>query len=299
MSVAAAHASSDRSWQMPAVILVAAVLASTAPLAVLLIGPLVLGVPHIVGDLRVLWLGRPGGFGGKAAWLTAAGLLGMTLLRIATLADGVPRLPYELLCGMGAVAAAAWSGAHSLRRRLVCAAPILVAAWLCWRFPRESVVTLAHGHNAVALVLWIAWNPSRSESLRVAALYVLGAAWVVFASNTSLVGTELGGLEGARMLGELAPKLSGDFADAVVRSFAFAQLVHYGIWSWNLPGGARWDLRAHLGSTALWLCVVVALAVPMLGAVAPAETRQAYLQLVLAHGWLELAVAAFLLAKGK
>ncbi len=298
MSVAVSHMSTDRSWRMPAVILVAAALASTAPLTVLLIGPLVLGVPHVVGDLRVLWLGRPGGFGGQAAWLTATALLAMTVLRGATMADGVPRLQYELLCGLAAVAVAAWAGATTPRRRAAMVLPLLVAAWSCWRFPRECVLALAHGHNAVALVLWIVWNRSRSESLGVAGTYVLSAAWVVFVSDASVVGAVLGGLDGTQMHRELAPSLSVDLADAVVRSFAFAQLVHYGIWSWNLPGGTRWELRSHLGKTALGACVFVALAVPLLGSIAPAETRQAYLQAVLAHGWLELAVAAYLLAKG-
>ncbi len=298
MSSARVDVAPDRAWRMPIVILAAAGLASTAPLLVLLAGPILFGVPHVLGDVRVLWLARPGGFGGRAAWLAAAALLAMTCLRVTNLFDGAPRLQLELLCGIAAIAIAATSGARTMRRRVAWALSLALAAWVSWLHPRACILALAHGHNVIALVVWLAWRPLRAGSIRVVALYGLGAAFVALATTGSIRGESVGGLDGARILSELAPQLTGELADAVVRSFAFAQLVHYGIWAWDLPGGTRWDVRAQLGGLGFGACVILILVVPLLGIFAPAETRSTYLQVALAHGWLELTVGAYLLAKG-
>jgi hypothetical protein len=57
-------------------------------------------------------------------------------------------------------------------------------------------------------------------------------------------------------------------------------------------------VRAQLGGLGFGACVILILVVPLLGIFAPAETRSTYLQVALAHGWLELTVGAYLLAKG-
>ncbi|MBM3987445.1 MAG: hypothetical protein FJ294_05765 [Planctomycetes bacterium] len=289
----------ERAWnaRLPLAIAVAALLAAVAPLGALLIGPIVFGVPHVIGDMRALWLRKPGGFGGATAACVALALLAMTLLRIVLLTGAPIPIEAELACGIAAVACAAIGGARGRRSRLYWALGVAVLGGLALLAARETLLLLAHAHNLVALLLWLAWSPSRGSRRGVLLFYIVGAACVAAASNASVGREALGAFDGARLVRELAPGLENPLGDALVRSFAFAQLVHYGIWSWQLPGGSRTTLRQDFGLRGLWLCALVCIAVPICGWFAPVETRSTYLQIAIAHGWIELSVIAYLLAR--
>src|SRR5262245_55001832 len=97
---------------VPMLVAAAAVLSWLAPLPLVLIGPLLLGVPHVIGDVRVLWLGRPRGFGGSAARAVLAPLFVLTLLRGASPLGLGSNPALEIASGLVAVLPAATMGAR-------------------------------------------------------------------------------------------------------------------------------------------------------------------------------------------
>ena len=109
----------------------------------------------------------------------------------------------------------------------------------------------------------------------------------------------------------LAPGLDGAGALAITTSFAFLQSIHYAVWLIAIPaadrpgdGGRAWrtawrDLRRDLRRAGVWLVVGLALLVAVEGVVSMAPTRRLFLSLATFHGWLELAVLAYLLARGR
>jgi hypothetical protein len=70
-------------------VVVSLAIAFVAPVSAMTLGPLLLGAPHLVGDLRVLWLQRPGGILDAEILRIFVPLLAMTLVRPA-LAIGFP-----------------------------------------------------------------------------------------------------------------------------------------------------------------------------------------------------------------
>jgi hypothetical protein len=108
----------------------------------------------------------------------------------------------------------------------------------------------------------------------------------------------------------MAPGLPDAPALAVTTSFAFLQSIHYAIWLIAIPaadrpgdGGRAWrtawrDLARDVRPA--WLSVIAALAllVAIAGVVNMEPTRRLFLSLATFHAWLELAVLAYLLARG-
>lgn len=280
------------------VIGLAALLGTLAPLYALLIGPLLFGVPHLIGDFRVLWLGKPGGFGGRTAWCVAGALLVMTGLRVGKLLGWPLPIEAEIACGVAAIAMAAIGGAPDPSARVVWTIGVGILGMISILRARETLLVLAHAHNLVAIALWLAWSPRRNTAMGVTASYIGAALFVIFFPFETATVAKIGDFESARMARELAPGLSQPFAEVLLRTFAFAQMVHYGIWSWNLPGHSSRSMWQDLGRPGLWLCVLACILVPLLGLLAPTLTRSTYLQLAIAHGWFELAVLTYLVARG-
>jgi hypothetical protein len=91
--------------------------------------------------------------------------------------------------------------------------------------------------------------------------------------------------------------------------YAFAQSVHYVVWLRLLPEDDRKSptprsfaqsyraLRADVGSLALWLFTLAALALAVWAAFDVGRARNGYIQLAFFHGYLELAAGALLWAE--
>jgi hypothetical protein len=91
--------------------------------------------------------------------------------------------------------------------------------------------------------------------------------------------------------------------------YAFAQSVHYVVWLRLLPEDARRSptprsfaqsyraLRADVGSLAIWLATLTALALAVWAAFDVGRARNGYIQLAFFHGYLELAAGALLWAE--
>ena len=272
-------------------------IAFAAPVSAMTLGPLLLGAPHLWGDVRVLWLQRPGGIVDAEILRIFIPLFAMALVRPAV-AFGLPEPAMcEVALGVVAIAIAAHAGfASQRRRRLVIAAAVPLLAFAMSYAPVVQL-TLAHAHNVVAFAAWLVWTRHRGFAWGVACLYV--AAWLAVLALPIADG-ELDassfGATFATFANGLAPGLGAVDGALVVRSFVFAQLVHYGIWTFALP---RVDAaREERTSRGVWIAAVCACAiVPIVGVFDPLGVRGAYLSLVVFHGWFELAVFAFLAAR--
>jgi hypothetical protein len=281
-----------------ALVLLALGLTLLSPLAVLLVAPLLLGVPHIVGDLRCLVVRPPAPLGslGRAAILLP--LLLLTLLKLLAL-GGAPSFPRaEIGCGLlallGGVSAA--RPGRGVAVALVAAVVALAVPLLVWA--RWTQIVLAHLHNLIAFAWWYAAGPKGPA--RRLALAAYASAIVALLLVVPPMGEEasLAGLGSEALAAQLAPGLAQPWAQRLVVAFAFAQLFHYAVWAWLLPRERGTTLRADLGDAGLWSLAAACLLVPLVALWDPLGTRGAYLQLAAFHAWLELAVLAFLLTLG-
>ena len=291
-------------------ILVSLALTLVAPLWLLLVGPLVLGVPHAVSDVRFLLLRPSRPLGRAQAIAVLVPLAAMTALRLARFAGAPVYLEVEGLLGAAAIAGAVALARTSALARAGGMGAALVLAAVAVGEPQVLAVVLGHVHNFVAVGLWLAWLPrgSARAALPVVALLVAGmAALALGAGDAHLAAAPAAGLSLDDLVVTLAPGLPPTLALRLVLTYAFAQSVHYALWvrvipetlapgapapTWRRSLGA---LQADLGRHGLVAALVVAAVVAAAGLVAPADTRNAYLSLVLFHGWLELAMAARLL----
>jgi len=276
------------------------------PLWSLALGPVLLGVPHLVSDLRYLVV-RPGLY--RRSGLAVLG--------------GVPLLATCLGAGpaVGLLAMVpATLGARGPRWRK----GLVLSGWavltvLALGLPRGFQLTLLHGHNVLAVALWWwAWRSRHSRAWGVPLLAAAGTvalllgvaepvltalgAWTAPATGTSFgeFVEQLSPLEGHPVL-----------ALRLVLVFAFLQSVHYGVWLRLVPEEARprlaprpwratWRaLVEDFGAPLLVGFLLLALGVMAAGLVDLPRARLGYLQLAVFHGYLELAVAALWLVEGR
>ncbi len=306
--------------RVPALLLghafVALLLALFAPTFLLVVGPLTLGVPHLVSDVRQLVL-RPQ-LPRLARPMLLYGSLGLLAARVLEEA-GVPGMARaELgLAGVLVLGAIALASADARAWRVLGTATAALALLTCalvW--PQNSRILLGHGHNLVALWLWAALyaRASRSTALVVGVVTGLGAllvgsplAWFCFQHGTQ----SAFGLHGLAAADTLAPGIdSAPLALGIVASFAFLQAVHYAVWLHAIPqqatrGNASLSfrmsfraLRGDLGQLGLAGVVSAVLVMAVGGALAPLWTKSLYLSLSAFHGYLEVAAAALFFVRG-
>lgn len=276
-----------------------------APLWLLILGPLVWGVPHLVADLRYLVF-RPGHH--RRPLLALA--VGAPLLWVG--------LGGELLWGfLGAGAAALLARARLRPRLLVLAALLACGALLTW-LGRTGDVVFAHAHNFVAIALWWLWRP-RLGRLHWIPLALLAAACVLLLGDAALAAVHAtgglgwfgGGMSLDYQIWRLSPGLAPDLGLRLVLLFCFMQSLHYAIWLQLLPDEDRAratpstfrathaELRRDLGRLGLWLAVALALALALWAAYDLMRASHGYFRLARFHGHLELAGAALLLLEGR
>jgi hypothetical protein len=301
----------EKRRRIPALLVVHAAvafgLAVFAPTMLLVVGPLLLGVPHLLADLRYLVL-RPRFAKLTRAWLFGGALL-MLGLRIGDLAGFPELLRYELLLAALWVAGSAALGAPRLRdlRLLVVALAILAFSALAWVAPASVRLVMAHAHNPVALLIWALLFCQRRGRALVVASVVTAVALLLVASPLAWLGFKHGlqqsfGLHAfaaADQLAPFAPRAS--LALGVVASFAFLQSLHYAVWLHAIPQEAtrgegtlsfRMSYRAlhgELGAWGLTLAALLVVALPLAGLLAPLRTQSVYLSLATFHAYLELA----------
>jgi hypothetical protein len=279
-------------------VVVALALTYAAPLFLLAVGPLVLGVPHLAADVRYL-VARPGLHRRFEFWLFVVGPAAAAWLH-----------PRAWVAMLGIVGAVVIAKASPLRRVLV---GLAGAALLCAaaELGRSADLALAHLHNLVAILLFCLWSHRR----RRLHLLVLGA----FGFGLTLIGLgafdgsaarallEPGPLDGQELVLSLSPFEAEALAARVVLAFAFAQSVHYAVWLRLVPEedrprpglrGFASSIRAvvqDLGVPVTLLFAAGTLVIGLWGLVSIAGARDGYLRLAIVHGPLELGAATLLL----
>lgn len=285
--------------------LVAFGLAATTPVVVLVVGPLLLGVPHVAADLRYLVIRRPLSGAERAAIFGGCGLF--VALRVMEMA-GFQLAEVEIgLVLIWCIALMLISGGR--RRRIALAVGSLVSA-APWLIIHATTVRwlFAHVHNLVAIGLWLwLFHGARRRSL--AALVLIGGlaltlvlgggTWLALAGTAAPFGVEL-----LAASDWLVPRdISAELAAGLTCCYAFLQSIHYALWLHVIPAeevpGRRplgfrrsWlRARADLGSIGLIALAGAAGAVLVWGLAAPLDARASYLSLASFHGYLEIAVA--------
>ena len=283
--------------------LVAAVL---APLWLLALGPLVLGVPHLVADLRYLVV-RPGLHLRRGAWVPGV------LVLLSSVA-------VDLRWGLVGVALVPLFARGPVGRRLGLAVLPIGLVLLSIRAHDPTLVVLAHAHNLVAVGLWLLLGTTLGEAglsngRRLPLIgFGLGFAAIVcgWLDPWLALGSSVPGGPSLRThVRTLAPGLDPVWATRWVVAFAYAQSVHYGLWLRVIPEEARdrpssrsWKaslraLRADLGDRSMALAVLLGLGLAVWGLFDLSGARDGYLRLALFHGPLELAVLAWTASEGR
>ncbi len=287
--------------------LVAAVLATLWPTLLLIVGPLLLGVPHVVADVRYLVV-RPA-LAPRLRVTLLAGCGVLLLVRVLELAGLAARV--ELACAAVWIAAVGVAAARRPgTRSLIVAGAAALAMFAAMLWPNPTRLVLAHAHNLVAIGIWaLAFCGSWRRGLAVGAI-ILTIAVVLLVSPLAWWGFRHGvpsgfGLHAFAAADTLAPHVANvPLALGLVASFAFLQSVHYALWLHAIPQEAtrgegtlsfRMTYRGLLddfGKPALALVALATALVLVAGCVAPLRTQATYLSLSAFHGYLELAVAS-------
>lgn len=291
----------DRAARISVYVVVGLVVALVAsvltPLWALALGPLVLGVPHLISDLRYLVV-RPALHRQRAV----AVAVGVPLFFAAALGSTT----LGLAAGLGAIAftsAARWKRGVAF----VAWAAVVGAAH---HFPHTSTLVVVHGHNLVAIALFCAAfaRTRRNGALLGLGFVVLAAAVLLGAFDSLFVASTSRVLAVARTL---APVSNPTLAVRLVVLFVFAQAVHYMVWLRLVPDEARERpglrtfgsslkaLREDLGGPVLLLAAVFAVVVAGRAFGSLEAARALYLRGASFHGFLELAFALRLCMVGR
>jgi hypothetical protein len=289
------------------VVLGSLIAAVVAPLWLLALSPVVLGVPHLVADLRYLVV-RPRLHRRGGVWL-----VGLLVVLSSVMVD--------LRWGLAGVALVPLFARGPLLRRLAVGAVAMgVLAAAFWGL-RPTHIVLGHAHNLVAVVLWMVLAVALHERSPYSDLarwgptvaFLMGGGAILGGLFDPLLATGLT-LPGAPSLqyhiASLAPGLDAVWATRWVVAFAYAQAVHYGLWLRVIPEVGRrrpsprsWAasltaLRRDFGDRVLVGAVVLTVGIALWGLVDLTAARTGYLRLALFHGPMELAVLAWVCAEG-
>ena len=290
----------------------------TRPLWLFVVGPILLGVPHLASDVRYLVLrqsvARPVIVLACAATLVMLALRGLPLAHVVV--PDAARI--EVIAGAAWVVLAIGAGARE-RRSLVpmLAVPLLLALGLyAAAHTGLARLILAQAHNVVGVAVWLLLF-RRNRRAAILPLLALAVGTLLLATGATLPwAMRAGGLEGLgvnlwRVGAYLAPGTTPATGAALALVFVFLQAVHYAVWLvWipqdELPGQGMLTFRMSGRGLlrdfgVVGLAIVAASCVALAGA-ATFDARAAvgaYMSLAAFHGYLELAMLAYFAARGR
>jgi hypothetical protein len=275
------------------------------PLWMLALGPIVLGVPHLLADLRYCVI-RTGWHRRPALWL-GVGLPAIALMLGAPLVIGFAAL-------FGAAAA---SHARSGTRRIAVYSMLALAFAGFLALGPFGALVLVHLHNFVAVLLWARWRRrEHNHHTLVLLAFAFGSLVILLGGLDPLIDLPLVrsapvGVELRHHLQSLTGGLEGPLALRLVLLFAFAQSVHYGVWLRMVPEDDRdrptprsfrasWRaLVTELGPVLPWLAITATLALASWALIDLAAARTGYLRFASFHGFLELALLTVMVSEGR
>lgn len=280
------------------------VLASVAPLVLLALGPIALGVPHLFADVRYLVV-REGLHRRATVWGAVFG----PLVALGVTAD--------VRWGWAAMVGAALVARGSLWRRAPLALLGVALHALATRHGFLLGLFMAHFHNLFAVfALWV-WRPKQLRlSLAPVALYVAASAFVLSGAYRPLLALAHGdhalwtGLDLSEQSHTFAPPFAGSWGIHLVVFFAFAQSVHYGLWLRAVPDEARPSktprsfrqsarvLVGELGLPLVVLAVVGSVGLAAWAAIDLVTARDTYFRFAMFHGYLEFAAFTLFFCEG-
>jgi len=215
---------------------------------------------------------------------------------------------------LGTVGVAALLARGALVPRVVLAALVFAAACWCAQNKAMSTLLLAHGHNLVALALWVAYARQRKAHVIPALLAFAACAflilhgelqqWLLHDEALAPSGLSLGV---HRLAFGLSPSPAPHIVLRSLLFFAFAQSVHYAVWTRLIPeeDRAREGLRScratcralvrDLGAPVLLAFIALTLWFVALAMLDLDGARAQYFRLALFHGPLELCAGAIML----
>ena len=286
-------------------VLVSLALAIGAPIWLLAVGPIVLGVPHVLSDVR--YLGVQTGFYRQRKIL---------IVVIPALIAGA--VTAQVVFALGAALFALFAVRGSWQRRAIGVAVLLPLAYLSLRWADASALAFAHLHNLIAVLLWWAlWRRKQRWHYMVLAVVAGGSLLITsgLLDHAIIAASGHVGPIGDRSMmwhaWTLAPFAEPMMALRLAVLFAFGQAVHYTIWLRLVPEDARtrtsprpfassWRaLCQELGPIVLGLAALSALVVALWAVADLWAARDGYLRAAIFHGHLELAAAALLFVSAK
>lgn len=298
-------------------VLVALPLAILVPSLLLVVGPLVLGVPHLAADLRYLVLRRRlPAWWRRVVWVGCGGLFA---LRVVEQVGGSSHASSEMLGVSVWVITAAVAGAAASARwnRLAVALPVtLLLSSVLLHDPTFMRLVVAHGHNLVALVIWFLLFRGKKWAALIP-LGVVAAGGVLLVSGAAAPWTlahgqlQVLGMHVLNVADWMAPGLPLYAAIGLTCSYAFLQSVHYLVWLGYVPQDdsrgqgtptfrmSGRSLLRDFGTLGVAGLVVLSLLVVGYGIFEPLDARSLYLSLASFHGYFELAMLAFFLTRGE
>lgn len=277
-----------------------------APLWAFALGPIVLGVPHLLADVRYL-VARPGLHRRRALALATAVPLVLYLATQST-AVGLSAALFAIL----------FSSASRARKAVALAIGAAVVAAAA-AFPFTSSLVLVHGHNFVAVALFLfVFARARRVGIAVAAAFAaIAIAILAGGFDAALLRPFAVSSKPATALGldtivaMIAPVGDPVLGARIVFLFVFAQAVHYVIWLRLVPEEARErpgvrsftsSLRAldrDVGGVVLAIFLLLAIAIAARALFSVEAARFTYLTVAGFHAHLELAFGALFLMEGR
>lgn len=274
------------------------------PLALLALGPLVLGVPHLLSDVRYLIV-KPGAHRRPLIVLLVLLPLAATWL--------FPKLEVGLLALVGATLAAR----TNLFRKAIAFGVVSALYAAAFTLPATFSLVFAHAHNFIAAVVLLCFSRSLRHALAPAIVFavlsivMLSGGFDGFSQHAAAsalrTGTDL-----RQAMWQYAPFCPNETtAIRFVVLFVFAQSVHYSIWLRLVPDEARprkglpsfsrsfRALRDDFGRLVLAGFALASTTFLVWGARDLEPARLGYLRFAAFHGYLELAFLALLVLEGR
>ncbi len=261
----------------------------------LALGPILLGIPHIIGDFRYLIVQEKLHIKPVFWLLVILPLLGFLYFQ-------------QSVYGAAAIVGATLLHKTNQKTFLVSlgAMSLLLVAFL---YHRIFLYSLLHLHNLIAILIWWFWRKDRQPWERISlllcglfSLLILSGTNVVFDSSPKQLPLQY-------FTRTLAPFATGEWANRIVILYAFLQSFHYFIWIRLIPEDNRKQpspqsfrkslstLQNDFGKKG-----VLFIGLSMVGLLVWAgfdmkSARANYLYIISFHGFLELAVCAYYLCR--
>jgi hypothetical protein len=287
------------------------------PVPLFLFGPVLLGVAHVAADVRYLVLRRNlARWWQHSVWLGCLALIGLRALeelRLVRQADRVELGGAAALVGLGLFAALRDGGSRA--RATLALLGLGLATSVALPNPALSRFVFMHAHNLVALAAWALLFRTHRRWL-VAPLLLI--AVVTLALGVGLLAGQTAAspfvsachVQLGTIAFWLAPFATGRVAIGVTTAYLFLQSVHYSTWLAWIPQDEQQSHRtltfrmsvrslfADLGTLGVAGFVVGGAAVLLGACFNLLRTQALYLSFATFHGYLELALLAFLWVRG-